>query len=96
MSHSSEQLPVKVYINACKARDKELIINENKGRTGIYRWVAKQHIESGKSYIGSSVFSVTRSYSTLNKKDSNSKPKVITKIPTPYAKQGFIPWCFSK
>ena len=36
------------------------------------------HIESGKSYIGSSrVFSVTRSYSTLNKKDSNSQPKVI-------------------
>lgn len=79
MSHSSEQLPVKVYTNA--DRDKELIIDENKGRSGIYRWV---HIESGKSYIGSSyiqnngasVFSVTRSYSTLNKKDSNSQPKV--------------------
>lgn len=55
MSHSSEQLPVKVYTNA--DRDKELIIDENKGRSGIYRWV---HIESGKSYIGSSVKLNTR------------------------------------
>ncbi len=65
--------PVEVYLEPDK--DKELIVNENKGRTGIYRWVLK---ESGKSYIGSSlVFSVTRFYSTLNKKDSNSQPKVI-------------------
>lgn len=56
MSTSSEQqVPVKVYINADKA--KELIINENKGRAGIYRWV---HIESGKSYIGSSINLHTR------------------------------------
>jgi group I intron endonuclease len=50
MSHSPEQLPVKVYTNADKS--KELIIEDNKGQSGIYRWV---HIESGKSYIGSSV-----------------------------------------
>lgn len=47
---SSKLVPVRIYINPDK--DKELIVNENKGRTGIYRWV---HIESGKSYIGSSV-----------------------------------------
>jgi len=50
LSTSSKILPYKVYINADK--DKELIVNENKGRVGIYRWV---HRESGKSYIGSSI-----------------------------------------
>lgn len=50
MSYSSEQLPpVRVYTNA--DIDKKIIIEENKGRSGIYRWV---HIESGKSYVGSS------------------------------------------
>lgn len=48
ISSSSSIVPTKVYINADK--DKELIVSENKGRTGIYRWV---HIESGKTYIGS-------------------------------------------
>jgi group I intron endonuclease len=49
LSTSSEILAERVYINA--DQDKELIVNENKGRTGIYRWV---HRESGKTYIGSS------------------------------------------
>jgi len=48
MSTTSEQLPARVYNNTDK--DKELIINENKGQSGIYRWV---HKESGKSYVGS-------------------------------------------
>lgn len=55
MSTSSESVPIRVYNNPDK--EKELIVNENKGRTGIYRWV---HIESGKSYIGSSVKLNTR------------------------------------
>lgn len=50
MSTSSKPVPCTVYLNPDK--EKELIISENKGRTGIYRWV---HLESGKSYIGSSV-----------------------------------------
>lgn len=50
MSTSSKPVPVRVYLNADK--EKDLAVNENKGRAGIYRWV---HIESGKSYIGSSV-----------------------------------------
>lgn len=50
MSTSSKPVsPARVYLNPDK--EKELIVNENKGRTGIYRWV---HLESGKSYIGSS------------------------------------------
>lgn len=35
MSTSSKPVPVKVYLNPDK--EKELIVNENKGRTGIYR-----------------------------------------------------------
>ena len=73
MSTSSEPVAVRVYLNPDK--DKELIVDENKARAGIYRWV---QIESGKSYIGSSkLFYVTRSYSTLNKKDSNSQSNAI-------------------
>ena len=49
MSTSSKIVPVRIYSNPDK--EKESIVNENKGRTGIYRWV---HIESDKSYIGSS------------------------------------------
>lgn len=48
-STSSKLVPVKVYANSDK--EKELIITENTGRSGIYKWV---HIEYGKSYIGSS------------------------------------------
>ena len=48
-------IPVKFYSNP--DLDKELIVNENNGRTGVYRWV---HLESGKSYIGSSANLSTR------------------------------------
>lgn len=47
---SSSLEPVKVYLSPDK--DKELIIRDNKNRVGIYRWV---NLDSGKSYIGSSV-----------------------------------------
>uniref|UniRef100_UPI0022FD6757 hypothetical protein n=1 Tax=Drechslerella dactyloides TaxID=74499 RepID=UPI0022FD6757 len=39
-----------IYANAYT--DKLLILKENKGKSGIYRWINK---ESGKSYIGSSI-----------------------------------------
>lgn len=42
--------PIVIYNNPDK--DKDSAVKENKGKSGIYRWV---HIESGKSYIGSSV-----------------------------------------
>lgn len=48
ISTKIQPVPVKVYHNADK--EKGSIIEDNKGRTGIYRWV---HIASGKSYIGS-------------------------------------------
>ena len=43
-------VPVKIYRN--DDLDKLKIIKENKGKSGIYRWV---NLNSGKSYIGSSV-----------------------------------------
>nr|AVD96816.1 GIY-YIG homing endonuclease [Ophiostoma novo-ulmi subsp. novo-ulmi] len=49
MSTLPKIVPVKFYLNSDK--EKELIIKDNKNRAGIYRWT---HIESGKSYIGSS------------------------------------------
>nr|ATI20434.1 endonuclease [Juglanconis juglandina] len=46
---AGEILPVKVYKNLIQNRD--LIISENKGKAGIYRWI---NIEDGKCYVGSS------------------------------------------
>jgi hypothetical protein len=42
--------PIVVYTNS--DLEKQRIIKENKGKSGIYRWVNK---ESVKSYVGSSV-----------------------------------------
>lgn len=49
MSTSSGKNPVKTYHNPDEERD--LIISENRGLSGVYRWVKK---DSEKSYIGSS------------------------------------------
>lgn len=41
-------IPIVVYSNA--DIDKSIILNDNKGKAGIYQWT---HLESGKIYIGS-------------------------------------------
>ena len=46
---SSELEPVLIYTNPDE--HKGLIAKQNKGKSGVYRWV---HKDSGKSYIGSS------------------------------------------
>lgn len=66
MSTSNNASPIITYDNV--ERDNESILKENKGKSGIYRWV---HIEPGKCYIGSA-----RYYSTFNKKDMNNEIKV--------------------
>lgn len=43
-------VPIATYINA--DTQKESVIVENKGKSGIYRWINK---ENGSSYVGSSV-----------------------------------------
>jgi len=42
--------PVAIYNNA--DTQKELILNQNRGKAGVYRWTSKL---SGKSYVGSSI-----------------------------------------
>lgn len=46
---SSELEPVLIYTNPDE--HKGLIAKQNKGKSGVYRWV---HKDSGKSYVGSS------------------------------------------
>lgn len=48
--HTLPVVPVKVYTNA--DLDKESILNENKGRAGVYCWTNKVN---GKIYIGSAI-----------------------------------------
>ena len=43
-------MPIVSYNNALSNKNK--IISENEGKSGIYRWT---HLDSDKSYIGSSV-----------------------------------------
>ena len=54
-------VPVKVYSDAdtCKT----IILSDNKGKSGIYRWI---NITNGKSYIGSTVDLKTRFISYFN------------------------------
>ena len=49
MSTSTSPEPVLIYTNPDE--HKGLIAKQNKGKSGVYRWV---HKDSGKSYIGSS------------------------------------------
>ncbi len=50
MKNSNNFTPVAVYPNA--HLQEKLILQENKGRSGVYRWV---NLINGKSYIGSGV-----------------------------------------
>lgn len=86
MSTSSKPVPVRVYLNPDK--EKELIVNENKGRTGIYRWV---HIESGKSYIGSAknLSSRFKQYFNYNHISYPTRNMIIYKALLKYGYAGF-------
>lgn len=88
MSTSSKPVPVIIYTNPDK--EKELIVNENKGRTGIYRWV---HIESGKNYIGSSVKLNIRfkQYFNFNHISYPKRNMVIYKALLKYGYAGGVP-----
>lgn len=50
-------IPVIIYDNA--ETDKDKILSDNKGRTGIYMWT---HKESGKRYVGSASNLAERMY----------------------------------
>ena len=72
MSTSSE--PAAVYHNPDK--NKESIVKENKGKSGIYRWV---HINSGKNYIGSSSNISTRFKQYFNYNHISNRNMAICK-----------------
>lgn len=74
---SSEIEPVIIYTNPDE--HKGLIAKQNKGKSGIYRWVNK---DSGKSYVGSSYICrvLGRPFSTLNKEIKNESSESL--IPT--------------
>lgn len=86
MFTSSNLEPVKVYLNPDK--EKEFIIQDNKNRTGIYRWV---NIDSGKSYIGSSVNLSTRfkQYFNYNHISYPKRNLIIYKALLKYGYSGF-------
>ena len=69
-SSNSLVVPVKIYANA--DIQKSQILRENKGKSGVYRWV---NLKNGKSYIGSSVTLPKRlgKYSTISFLESTTK-----------------------
>jgi len=66
-------VPKKIYKNA--DTDKELILKENAGLSGIYMW---RHTESGKEYIGSAkdLRKRLRTYYNINDLERNSKMRI--------------------
>lgn len=58
----SNNVPITVYSNAFVDKDRKL--RENKGKSGIYRWI---NLNNGRSYVGSSVHLKERFISYYNK-----------------------------
>lgn len=79
-------VPVVCYSNA--DTQKVLILKENKGKSGVYRWV---NLENGKSYIGSSVNLSRRlaNYFSIYYLSSQSKSSFICKALLKYGYSGF-------
>jgi hypothetical protein len=75
----------KISVNALAIygyEDKELAIKENRGRSGVYRWV---NTLTGEAYIGSSVslsnrFSVYFSTKSVNEVLNRSKSKILSAL----------------
>lgn len=85
--HTSPVKPVITYTNADTL--KELIIKENKDKSGVYRW---RHLLTGKSYIGSSInlgrrFRDYYNYSFIT--HENNKSMVIYKALLKHGYSGF-------
>lgn len=85
ISTSPESAPVRVYINSDK--EKKLIISDNNAKSGVYRWV---HIESGKSYVGSSTNLSTRFRHYFNQKYLSDKKRGESIICKALLKYGYV------
>lgn len=77
-------VPIKVYNNV--DTQKEIIINDNREKSGVYRWINK---ENNKSYIGSSINLVSRFFDYFNLKQLINGPEKNTKISRALVKYGY-------
>lgn len=77
-------VPVKIYSNADTMKLK--ILKENRGKSGIYRWV---HIESRKSYIGCAVDLTDRLYKYYSSKRLIKDNMIIYKAILKYGYSNF-------
>lgn len=84
MKNSNNLNPVATYENA-KLKEKQ-IMQENKGKTGIYRWVNKIN---GKTYVGSAVEIVVRLYAYYSVKRLNGSNMAIYKALLKYGHSNF-------
>jgi hypothetical protein len=83
-SVNNNEIPVKLYANA-DLQKQDILIN-NKGKSGIYRWVNQIN---GKSYIGSSINIARRMYEYYNSKYLLSKKTIIYKALLKYGYSNF-------
>jgi len=77
-------LPIKLYQN-CKLQ-KSQILQENKNKSGIYRWT---NLLNGNSYIGSSKNIRNRLYSYYSKSTLNKSKSLIYKAILKYKHNKF-------
>jgi group I intron endonuclease len=76
--------PIKSYENAELLKD--MILKDNKGKSGIYRWVNNIN---NKTYIGSGVNLTKRLRSYYNKKELNKNPRPIQDALVKYGHKNF-------
>jgi len=86
-SNSSSIVPAKVYSNA--DLDKERVIKENRGKSGIYRWT---NLINNKSYIGSSTNLTNRFHDYFNSRrlrEGTEKNMIISRALIKYGYSNF-------
>lgn len=77
-------LPKKIYLNANKSKSE--ILQENRGKSGVYRWT---NLLNGKSYVGSSVDLRNRFYQYFSETRLNNKWRGKSKIGLALLKYGY-------
>lgn len=85
--------PVVVYENAGTFLQKKEILNENKGKAGVYRFLNKIN---GKSYIGSGIDLRIRFYVYYSIKRLNSSKMILYKALLKYGARFCAQICFAE
>jgi GIY-YIG catalytic domain len=76
--------PIKSYGNAKLLKD--IILKDNKDKSGIYRWINKIN---NKSYVGSGINLTKRLRSYFNKNELNRNPRPIQDAIVKYGHENF-------